>query len=91
MAVIGVAAQLSYAPGRITGVGDLVQNPDKLIRAPFDRFTALPIQVLSWVNETSPNFEHAAAAGILVLLATLLTMNGFAIYIRQRFQQKIRW
>jgi phosphate transport system permease protein len=91
LAVIGVAAQLSYAPGRITGLADLVQHPDKLIRAPFDRFTALPIQVYSWISEAAPNFEHVAAAGILVLLATLLTMNGTAIFIRQHFQQKIRW
>ena len=91
LAVIGVAAQLSYTPGRITGIGDVVQHPDKLIRAPFDRFTALPIQVYSWINEAAPNFEHVAAAGILVLLVTLLTMNGAAIFIRQRFQQKIRW
>lgn len=91
LAVIGVAAQISYAPGRITGVSDVVQHPDKIVRAPFDRFTALPIQVYSWINEAASNFEHVAAAGILVLLATLLTMNGFAIFIRQRFQQKIRW
>jgi phosphate transport system permease protein len=91
LAVLGVAAQLSYVPGRITGIGDMVQHPDKLIRAPFDRFTALPIQIYSWVNEAAPNFEHVAAAGILVLLAALLSMNGVAIYIRQRFQQMIRW
>ena len=91
LAVIGVAAQLSYAPGRITGVGDVVQHPEKLIRAPFDRFTALPIQIYSWINEAVPNFEHVAAAGILVLLGCLLSMNGVAIFIRQRFQQKIRW
>jgi phosphate transport system permease protein len=91
IAVIGVAAHLSYAPGRITGIGDVVQHPDKLIRAPFDRFTALPTQVYSWVNEAAANFEHVAAAGILVLLATLLMMNGTAIYIRQRYQQKNSW
>ncbi len=91
IAVIGVAAHLSFAPGRITGISDLVQNPDKLLRAPFDRFTALPTLVYSWVNEASPNFEHVAAAGIIVLLATLLTMNGTAIFIRQRFQKWNRW
>jgi len=91
IAVIGVAAHLSYAPGRITGISDVVQHPDKLIRAPFDRFTALPTLVYSWVNEAAPNFEHVAAAGIIVLLATLLTMNGTAILIRQRFQQWNRW
>ena len=88
LAVIGVAAQLSFAPGRITGVGDLLQHPDKLIRAPFDKFTALPIQVYSWVNEAAPNFEHVAAAGILVLLVTMLSMNGIAIFLRQRYQGK---
>ena len=91
LVVIGAAAQLSYAPGQITGVGDLVQHPEKLIRAPLDRFTALPIQVYSWVNDTKPNFEHVAAAGIIVLLATLLTMNSFAIFIRQRFQGRNQW
>ena len=91
LVVIGVAAQLSYSPGRITGVGDVVQHPDKLLRAPFDRFTALPIQIYSWINEANPNFEHVAAAGILVLLGCLLSVNGLAIFIRQRFQQKIRW
>ena len=91
LAVIGAAAQLSYAPGRITGIGDLVQHPEKIAKAPFDRFTALPMQVFSWINGAEKNFEHVAAAGILVLLATLLVMNGTAIFIRQRFQQKIRW
>ena len=91
LVVIGAAAQLSYAPGQITGVGDLVQHPEKLIRAPLDRFTALPIQVYSWVNDTKPNFEHVAAAGSIVLLATLLTMNSFAIFIRQRFQGRNQW
>lgn len=91
LAVIGVAAQLTYTPGRIEGPVDLVQHPDKLLRAPFDRFTALPIQVYSWINESKLNFEHVAAAGILVLLVTLLCMNGTAVFIRQKFQQKIRW
>lgn len=91
LAVLGVAAQLTYTPGRITGPVDVVQHPDKLLRAPFDRFTALPIQVYSWINEAAPNFEHVAAAGILVLLVTLLCMNGTAVFIRQKFQQKIRW
>lgn len=91
LAVIGVATQLSYTPGRISGVSDVLQHPAKVAHAPFDRFTALPIQVYSWINETAVNFEHVAAAGILVLLGALLLMNGTAIFIRQRFQQKIRW
>lgn len=91
LAVLGVPAQLTAVPGQITGVVDVLQHPDKLIRAPFDRFTALPIQIYRWVDDSRANFEHVAAAGILVLLATLLTMNGTAIFIRQYFRQKIRW
>lgn len=91
LTVLGIAAQLSYAPGRISKISDIVQHPEGLLKAPFDTYTALPIQIYSWINEAAPNFEHVAAAGILVLLATLLTMNSVAIFIRQRFQQKIRW
>jgi phosphate transport system permease protein len=91
LAVVGVAAHLSYAPGEISGLGDLVQHPDKLIQAPFSKYTSLPTQVYSWIVESAPNFEHVAAAGILVLLASLLTMNGLAIFIRQRYRGKIQW
>lgn len=91
LAVLGAAAQLSFAPGRIQGVGDAIQHPGKLIQAPFDQFTAIPLQIYGWINDTKPVFEHVAAAGIIVLLLVLVLMNGAAIFIRQRFQKKIRW
>jgi phosphate transport system permease protein len=91
LAVLGAAAQLSFAPGSINGIGDALQNPSKLLQAPFDQFTAIPLQIYVWVSDSDPQFEHVAAAGITVLLAVLLMMNGAAIFIRQRFQKKIRW
>ena len=91
LAVLGAAAQLSFAPGRIHGPGDVLRNPGKLLQAPFDQFTAIPLQIYGWINETKPVFEHVAAAGIVVLLLVLLLMNGTAIFIRQRFQKKVRW
>jgi phosphate transport system permease protein len=33
-------------------------------------------------------FHSNAAAGIIILLALLLTMNGMAIWLRNRFQQR---
>ena len=66
-------------------------DPGKLVQAPFDQFTAIPLQIYSWVNDPSRGFEHVAAAGIVVLLTVLVLMNGTAIFIRQRFQKKIRW
>ena len=52
-------------------------------------FTALPIQVYQWVGRPQEEFRLLAAAGIIVLLAILLTMNAFAIWLRNRYQR--RW
>jgi len=91
LAVLGAAAQLSFAPGRLEGIGDAFRNPGKLLQAPFDQFTAIPLQIYGWINDPKPAFEHVAAAGIVVLLVLLLGLNGAAILIRQRFQKTIRW
>lgn len=91
LAVLGAAAQLSFAPGRINGLSDAIQHPQKILQAPFDQFTAIPLQIYGWISDTKSEFEHVAAAGITVLLIVLLIMNGAAIFIRQRFQKKIRW
>jgi phosphate transport system permease protein len=51
-------------------------------------FTVLPIQVFNWVSRPQTAFQANAAAGIIVLLALLLTMNGVAIWLRDRFQKR---
>lgn len=53
---------------------------------PMDAFTALPIQIFNWVSRPQQEFHQLAAAGIIVLLAVLLLMNGIAVVIRQRSQ-----
>jgi len=60
-------------------------------RGPMDPFTALPIQIFNWASRPQPEFYGLAAAGILVLLAVLLTMNAAAIWIRYRSQRNVRW
>ncbi|SFS71670.1 phosphate ABC transporter permease PstA [Marininema halotolerans] len=52
-----------------------------------DAFTVMPIQIYSWVSLPQPAFQHLAAAGILVLLAMLLSMNAFAVFLRNRFSK----
>jgi phosphate transport system permease protein len=52
-------------------------------------FTALPIQIFQWISRPQDEFRLLAAAGIIVLLAILLTMNAFAIWLRNRYQR--RW
>src|SRR5688572_2516221 len=52
-------------------------------------FTVLPIQIFNWVSRPQSDFKANAAAGILVLLVLLLTMNGLAIWLRDRYQKKV--
>lgn len=52
-------------------------------------FTALPIQIFNWVSRPQEGFHVAASAAIIVLLGITLFMNGVAIWLRNRFQQ--RW
>ena len=74
LAVLGVATQVTFAPGL------------------FDKFTAMPLQIYSWIDDPDPEIQvHVAAAGIVVLLVFLVIMNSAAIFIRNYFQQKIRW
>jgi phosphate transport system permease protein len=60
-------------------------NPSSLT----DQFTALPIQIFNWTSRPQAEFKLLAAAAILVLLGLLLTMNAFAIWLRNRYQR--RW
>jgi phosphate transport system permease protein len=52
-------------------------------------FTALPVQIYQWIARPQDEFRTLAAAAILVLLAILLTLNAFAIWIRNRYER--RW
>lgn len=57
----------------------------------FDPFTALPIQIFNWVSRPQKGFSINAAAGIIVLLFITFVMNGIAVYLRHRYQKRIRW
>lgn len=59
--------------------------------SPLDPFTVLPIQIFNWVSRPQEAFHYLAAAGIIVLLVFLLTMNAAAIYIRNKYQKHLRW
>lgn len=49
-------------------------------------FTVLPIQIFNWVSRPQADFRVNAAAGIVVLLCVLVTMNGVAAWLRDRYQ-----
>ena len=53
-------------------------------------FTALPIQIYQWVERPQEEFRvPLASAGIIVLLTIVLTLNAFAIWLRNKYGR--RW
>jgi len=54
-----------------------------------DAFTALPIQIFTWTQDPNPEFVSKAATASIVLLVILVAMNGLAIVLRNRYEQ--RW
>lgn len=87
----GVILALSRAIGEtapllvVGAAGYIAFNPDRLT----DQFTVLPIQIYNWTGRPQQEFKELAAAGIIVLLVVLLSMNALAIFLRQRFGK--RW
>jgi phosphate transport system permease protein len=86
----GTILALSRAVGEtaplimVGAVGYIAFTPS----GPLDRFTVLPLQIFNWVSRPQDEFRLLAAAGIVVLLALLLTMNAVAIILRNRYQTR---
>ncbi len=53
-----------------------------------DTFTTLPMQIYNWTSRPQEEFQHVAAAGIVVLLVILLMLNAVAILVRNKMQKK---
>ena len=51
-------------------------------------FTTMPIQIFGWSSAAQDEFKSLAAAASVLLLAILVTMNGLAIFIRNRFAKQ---
>lgn len=56
--------------------------------SPDSKFTVLPLQIFTWISQPQHAFRGIAAAGIIVLLIVLLSMNGIAIWIRSKYQTR---
>ena len=56
---------------------------------PTSAFTAIPLQIFNWAKQPSDDFRVLAAAGIVVLVVLLVALNSFAIWLRNRYEQ--RW
>ena len=96
MALPGVLTGLILALSRAIGETAPLITIGALTYIPFapdtvwSKFTVLPIQIFNWVSRPQADFKANAAAGILVLLALLLSMNAIAIIVRDRYQRQGR-
>ena len=53
----------------------------------FGAYTALPVQIYNWTKQPDATFQTLAAAGAVVLLVIVLSMNAIAILLRNRYRQ----
>lgn len=85
--IIGMARALGEtAPLLMIGMRAFITAPPAGLRDPA---TVLPVQIFLWSDEVNRGFVEKTSAAIIVLLVFLLTMNGLAIYLRNRFET--RW
>lgn len=85
--IIGLAQALGEAaPLLLIGMNAFITSPPGGV---LDSSTALPTQIFIWADSPERGFVARTSAGIMVLLGFLVTMNGLAIYLRQRFER--RW
>ncbi len=90
--MLGALTLVRTPPGRWKADDrlDLAGIWEWLTRTLDSQFTALPIQIFNWASQPDEIFRRLAAAGILVLLVVLLSMNALATGIRAWQQQRQR-
>ena len=85
--IIGMARALGEtAPLLMIGMRAFIAAPANGITDPS---SVLPVQIFLWSDEVDRGFVEKTSAAIIVLLLFMLLMNGLAIYLRNRFEQ--RW
>ena len=85
--IIGMARALGEtAPLLMIGMRAFIAAPPSGFTDPA---TVLPVQIFLWSDEVDRAFVRNTSAAIIVLLVFMLLMNGLAIYLRNRFEQ--RW
>ncbi|NIJ36499.1 phosphate transport system permease protein [Sphingopyxis panaciterrae] len=85
--IIGMARALGEtAPLLLVGMRAFIGDVPGGICSPS---TVLPMQIFLWSDEVDRGFVEKTSAAIIVLLIVLLSMNAFAIYLRNKFEK--RW
>jgi phosphate transport system permease protein len=85
--IIGLAQAMGEtAPLIIIGmIAFIPEAPSSLS----DAATVLPAQIFTWAGMPERAYVEKTAAGILVILLTLVLLNSAAVYLRKRYE--IKW
>jgi phosphate transport system permease protein len=85
----GIILSMSRALGE-TAPLLMIGVPTTVFKAPSeltDKVSAMPLQVFNWAFSAKPDLRGGvAAAGIILLLFVLLSMNAIAILLRNKYQ-----
>lgn len=83
--IIGLAQAMGEtAPLLIVGMMAYIpEAPGSILEAT----TVLPAQIYTWSSESLRAFEERTAAGIMVLLSVLLSLNALAVWLRRRAER----
>ena len=83
--IIGLAHALGEtAPLLLIGMNAFITSPPGGV---MEASTALPTQIYIWADSPERGFVARTSAGIIVLLAFLIIMNGIAVFLRQRLER----
>jgi len=84
--ILGVSRAIGEtAPLIVIGATNSISTyPD----SPFSRFAVLPFTIYNWSSQPDAAFKNASSAAIVVLLIVLLSINSFAIILRNRAVSK---
>ncbi|CAN5460546.1 phosphate ABC transporter permease PstA [soil metagenome] len=52
-------------------------------------YSTLPVMIFQYAGRPQASFRELAAAGIIVMLIFVLFMNGYAVWLRNRYENKI--
>ena len=84
--IIGLAQAMGEtAPLIIIGmIAFIPDSPNSIMEAA----TVMPAQLFTWAGMPERMYIEKTAAGIMVLLTILISLNAFAIYLRKKYEVK---
>ncbi len=84
--IIGLAQAMGEtAPLIIIGMIAFIPDSPSSI---FEAATVMPAQIFTWAGMPERAYIERTAAGIMVLLSILITLNTMAIFLRKKFEVK---